>query len=520
MRMRTSLAALAALLALSAASAAGPGDAFAELVKDFPPKVAEHGDPGPRVDLVTRVAGYDTPEGARLLVAGLAALIDRLDRDLVAYEALRKQYEEVNVPVDVKKDNYRSRTALQNRLMNEDEKQRDDAKVLEAFRAALAKYQEAHAISALSGEIRKLRSPRAQETAAEGLAANPSGMETSIRLGKEEGERVQAAVLRGLRGRNDDAVFDFARDCLKAQSWAVRLEAVLTLEKVNQPRVLPPLIEELAREEGRLRVDVNDALKRLTSQRFEPDPEQWRMWWVDNKSQLEGGGGGTALFGAFKSKGSPPEKKSVYGIESRSRRILFIIDVSGSMKEKIHHDKGGTPTGLSQDQLEELDMTKIDLAKRELKRAVRALEPEALFNILAFSTTVTKWKEKMVKGDMATKNEALTFVGDMEAVGSTWTYGVFQEAFHLAGMGALDKNYDPTVDTIYFISDGAPTDNDMDEPKLQEPEVVLSAVREWNRLGKVIIHAIAIDPRAGGGRFIGFMKKLASENNGQYTQRD
>ena len=90
----------------------------------------------------------------------------------------------------------------------------------------------------------------------------------------------------------------------------------------------------------------------------------------------------------------------------------------------------------------------------------------------------------------------------------------------MAGMGALDKHYDPTVDTIYFISDGAPTNNDMDKPEHQDPEEVLAAVREWNKAGKVVIHAVAVDPKAGGGTFIGFMKRLASENGGQYAQRD
>ena len=217
-------------------------------------------------------------------------------------------------------------------------------------------------------------------------------------------------------------------------------------------------------------------------------------------------------------KGPAPEKKSVYGIESRSRRILFIIDTSGSMKEKIAQAKG-TITGPDADS-DELNMTKIEIAKKHLRNSIRALEPEASFNIISFGTHVIRWKEQMVKGDMTTKNEAYTFVRDMEAAGGTWAYGALQEAFRLGGMGILDKHYDPVVDTVYFISDGAPTNNDMDKPEFQDPEEILAAVREWNRLGKMVIHAVAIDPKAGGGTFIGFMKKLAAENGGQYAQKD
>jgi uncharacterized protein YegL len=518
--MRTLVpAVLAALLAVAAPAPAAAQDPFAELVKEFPPRVAERGDPDGRSRLVERLSTFDNADGARVLMAGLAGFVDRLDKDMAAYEAMRKRYEEVNVPVDVARDNYKTRTELQNRLMEEEAKQRDDSKVLDAFRDGFKKYRDARALTTITADVRKIKSWRALVPAAEGLGANPAGAEAAIRLGKEFGDLVAAAALRGLRGRNEDVVFACGKEGLKSTAWPVRLEAALTLEKMNQPRVLPPLIEALAKEEGRLREDIRDVLRRLTSQNFDAEPEQWRMWWVENKSQLEGETGGAALFGSFKGKVSAPEKKSVYGIESRSRRIVFVIDTSGSMKEPIHSAKG-TPTGLSAEEIEELNMTKIDLAKKELKRAIRALETDAWFNIVSFGTNVIRWKEKMVRGDMTTKNEAYAFVSDMEAAGGTWAYGALQEAFLLAGGKALDKYYDPAADTIYFISDGAPTDNDMDKPALQDPEVVLSAVREWNKVGKVAVHAIAIDPRAGGGKFIDFMKKLASQNSGQYTQRD
>jgi uncharacterized protein YegL len=494
-------------------------DGFEALRAEFLERIPMQGEGAGRAALVARVASFDTADAGRLLGAGLASLVDRFDRDEDAREALRKRYEEVNVPDDVMKDNYKTRTELQNAMVKADERLREDRKVFEAFHAAIGRLKDVKSLSALSTEVKKFKSVTGKEVAAEGFGAAPAGMETALRLAKDGGPRVAAAALRGLRGRNEDPVFDYAKACLKDEWWPVRLEAVLTLEKVNQPRVLPPLIEALAREEGRLRDDVRDALRRLTSQNFDADPEAWRMWWVDNHKDLEDKGGGTALFGSFKGKAPSPEKKSVYGIESRSRKILFIIDTSGSMKHPITKAKG-TATGLSADETEEMNMTKLELAQRELKRAIRSLEPEASFNIVSFGTHVVKWKPKMGKGDMTTKNEAYAFVRDLEAAGGTWAYGAFMEAFQMAGMGAYDKNYDPVMDTVYFISDGAPTDNDMDKPAAVDPETVLAAVREWNRLGKLTIHAIAIDPKTGGGAFIGFMKKLAAQNNGQYTQRE
>ena len=146
--------AILGLLAPAGSSAAAEGHPFPTLVKEFAPKVSAHGEPAARANLVARVAGFDNPEGVKLLVAGLAALVDRLDRDLANYAALRKRYEEVNTPLDVANDDFKTRTELQNRLAEEDAKQRDDGKVLEAFRAAIVKYQDTQSLSTLAAEVR------------------------------------------------------------------------------------------------------------------------------------------------------------------------------------------------------------------------------------------------------------------------------------------------------------------------------------------------------------------------------
>ncbi len=507
------------LLAALALLAAAPADeALKALAKEFPAAVAVRGEPGPREILVGRLAQYDDPDGARVLMEGLLGLGARVDQDLDDYARLLRKYQELNVPQDVMKDDFKTRKATQDRLMEMEAWARDDGRVLEAIREAIRKYTHTRALSTVSNAARQAKSIRAREIAAEGLGANPAGAESAIRLGKDKDERVAAAALRGLRGRKEDPVFAFAAECLKSEAWPIRREAISVMEGVNEPRVLRPLIEALAREDGRLRDDIRDALRRLTSQNFDADPEAWKQWYTANRADLEGPTPSTALFGAFKAKGPAPEKKSVYGIESRSRRILFVIDTSGSMKEKMAQAKG-TITGPDADS-DEINMTKIEIAKKHLRNSIRMLEPEASFNIVSFGTHVIRWKEAMVKGDMKTKNEAYTFVRDMEAAGGTWAYGALQEAFRMAGMGILDKHYDPPVDTVYFISDGAPTNNDMDKPEFQDPEEILAAVREWNRLGKMVIHAVAIDPKAGGGSFIGFMKKLAAENGGQYAQKE
>ncbi len=522
--VRVSLPVLALAALLAGAPRAIAEKDFDALRREFPGVVGADGDSAARVAAVKEVAALGTADAAKLLVVGLAALDTRCDAERTAFEKLLRNFEEVNVPLDVMKDDFKTRTEMQNRIMAAEARQRQDRVVYDAFRDALAGLRDGAALAAANTAARKEKSWMLREVVAEGTAANAgssTALELSLRWSREKDSRLRAASLRGWKGRKEPEIVAEAEKALADGDWPVRLAAAQALAAVAEPRVLRPLIEALGREDGRLRDDLRDLLRGLTGMNFDADPQTWQQWYNDNRDVLEGEGPKSALFGAFKAKGGEPEKKSVYGIESRSRRIVFIIDTSGSMKDPLATDAGkGTATGLTAEEEEERRSSKIEIAKRELKRAIRGLEADARFNIISYGTHVIRWKKEMVKADMPTKNEAYAFVRDMQAAGGTYTYGALQEAFHIGGLGVTDKNYDPTVDTIYLISDGAPTDNDMDRPQYIDPQIILDGVREWNRIGRVVIHAVAVDSKAAGGRFVDFMKKLAAENGGQYTQRE
>jgi hypothetical protein len=153
-----------------------------------------------------------------------------------------------------------------------------------------------------------------------------------------------------------------------------------------------------------------------------------------------------------------------------------------------------------------------------LKQAIRALEEDTLFNIVVFNHSVKRFQASMLKADQDGKNQAYLMINDLQPVGATYTLGALKEAFTMAGRGVSDKAYDPGVDTIFLLSDGAPTDGDIDKAKPMDGDVILDAVAEWNALSRVQIHTIAIDPSIGSGGFIKFMKSLAARNNGSYTE--
>ena len=63
-----------------------------------------------------------------------------------------------------------------------------------------------------------------------------------------------------------------------------------------------------------------------------------------------------------------------------------------------------------------------------------------------------------------------------------------------------------------LLSDGAPTNQDLSD---DDPERILRAVREWNRLGRMKIHTIGLK-----GHDVRFMRRLAKDNGGIYISRE
>jgi Mg-chelatase subunit ChlD len=62
------------------------------------------------------------------------------------------------------------------------------------------------------------------------------------------------------------------------------------------------------------------------------------------------------------------------------------------------------------------------------------------------------------------------------------------------------------ADTIYLLSDGAPTNG-----RIIDEDDILKEVRKMNRLRQIVIHTISFGSSA-------FMKSLATQNGGQYVE--
>ena len=142
--------------------------------------------------------------------------------------------------------------------------------------------------------------------------------------------------------------------------------------------------------------------------------------------------------------------------------------------------------------------------------AIKALPAEATFNIITYNHEVVRWQDAMQPASRKNKNAALTFLLDARPVGGTNIFDALESAFELAGVGAKDRYYRSLVDTIYFLSDGAPSAG-----RITDTNAILEEVGRMNRFRKIVIHAIGV----GKLHDRPFMESLANKNGGQYIER-
>jgi hypothetical protein len=81
-------------------------------------------------------------------------------------------------------------------------------------------------------------------------------------------------------------------------------------------------------------------------------------------------------------------------------------------------------------------------------------------------------------------------------------------ALGFGGRGLHDKYYGLGYDTLYVLSDGAPTTG-----KVTDTKEILRIVKERNALTRLTIHTITF----GILNQMIFLKKLASENGGRHV---
>jgi len=389
-----------------------------------------------------------------------------------------------------------------------------------------------------------------------------------------EGNVILLLQLVGSLGRRAQSTAAWATSHLQHHSEAVRRQAARSLATLCWPGSIEPLIDRLDKEHGVTREQILDTLVVLTSQGPGNTATAWRAWLAQSGGPYIRGevrlGDGKAEFrkpdDRTNKKGGGTTAGTYFGIQQDGNDILYVFDASLSMRRPGdgsggRRGGGGGRGGFRPDPNVE---SRWDLCRKELHRALDKLTRQKTFNLVGFADRLQVFSPKMLRATPKNIARAHQWIDKVRLEFQTNIHDALELAFYIAGRGAKDRYYPVVVDTIFFLSDGAPTkpinaDGRVDGPgvggrgggagpgtgaggggRIQRDNIgqILAAVRRWNPLGRIVIHTIGLglnDDTGGrgggrggrGGRGGGpgggagarnFLKRLAEQNDGRFVE--
>ncbi len=297
---------------------------------------------------------------------------------------------------------------------------------------------------------------------------------------------------------------------LTDEDWRVRAAAARALATLRARAGVEPLIERLAAEDGRLSTDIEEALHSLTGRRFHGNVELWRRWWSEHGETFEVPDLAT-LEAEVSEEAREQAGATFFGIRTESERVLFVLDLSGSMNfSMVPRDNPNDDPGKPPDMPRGGEPSRLEAARQELVKALGGIEDGAVFNLVLYASDVWTWQDDLVVMSAETRSEAVRYIESIDAVGGTNIYGALDLALDLAGADGGESGEPPVIDTIFLLSDGRPSlglTTDADQ--------ILTHVRERNRGVGITIHTIGLS----GAQDAYLLRNLAEQNGGIYAGR-
>lgn len=366
--------------------------------------------------------------------------------------------------------------------------------------------------------------------------------EVALALGKSKKNRARNPLVKALKDKHPavrsmavdglailglKASISDVKSLLKDKAWQVKVAAIDAIVKLDGMTAVGQLVERLPLETGRILSEVDRALQKLTGQSFKADAALWKSWYEANKAALVGG----TYKRPKSSKGTTverPIKNKFFSISVDSGRVLFVIDYSKSMRRAFERPKKKedkrVATGSKKKKKKDPASvsvpgdTRMAEAKEQALKTMYGFPKETQFNVVIYHYGVELLAPKM----LAATPRGVKYMEDKllsEGLGlGTNVFDALDRAYDLSGTYNFDKNYKAPVDTIYFLSDGAPTSG-----RFANPKKILNSLKHWNRTRKIRIHTVLIrapaEPGKGRGerRAIRFMQQLARATGGQFV---
>ncbi len=516
------------LLAALPARAELAAEEWKRAQRDAAQLAAKAGEGDRKLALIDKIGEEDSGRAARLLVEFAAASVDR--RRKLAPRLIKARDDFFKVDRRLRKKHGRG---VKREKLAEDSRWQARRDVLAALRTdadveevvqiaigrALGGLRSAEAIAQLVDvSDRKVMRARQSEEIRRGvldaLWRQPRGEAADhILVFATDGTmpHTRARVLRWIGIHKIRKGYDVAVESLEAKESAVTRSAVLALKRLNDARCVPVLIQARQKASGLLAEEIEIALHHFTGESFfgSGADVMWAGWWRDEgASWLDRVGPKRYAKKDAKRSGDA----SFYGIETRSNRVVFVLDRSGSMAAPV--PQRGPITGKDKHLP---GKTKLEVAKNQLARTIRKLDADVRFAVVFYSRDVKVWKNppRLIQATSENKRKAIDWFTKLEPDGSTMIFAALHKALAFAKVGGGGKSStDPWgADTIYLLSDGAPTvegGNDV----LKGPALAKAIKRffDANHAFGCVVNTIGVGPRHNRA----LMMTLARETGGTY----
>lgn len=264
---------------------------------------------------------------------------------------------------------------------------------------------------------------------------------------------------------------------------------------------------------------AHEMLVSLTGAVYPADqPEKWDEFWKQEQQKLLG----AARTPAPKAK--PQQTVAGFcGIPVQGSRVLFIVDLSGSMEFPMRPRPGDT----SADPNGPIGGTRLQFAKKQLHRAIDELPESSRMNIITFNGNdhAKIWSKDLLEGSRKNKDKANEYVESFSAVytknpreGGTNLWAGLEEGLKMKTLVYGDRD-EQTIDEIFVVSDGAPSVGE-----IVDPVEILRLVGETNRFAKIRINTVFItspndkDPPNLSLKPSEFMRRMAEQNGGRFVE--
>ncbi len=320
-----------------------------------------------------------------------------------------------------------------------------------------------------------------------GSAKQPQASETLIPLLRSKDSRVAMLTADSTASnQNLDLIQPIMRLSERAefkQHYGFRRCVIDAVARYQDKSAMDFLVQQLADSDGQLKFEIAMTLQSRTGQDFGGKADEWQKWWNANRDSF--------VFSRVDLTPSIPLSRapsaipwdevrpSFYGMTIYAKRVVFVIDRSGSMRTTVD------------------GVSRLERAQQELQRAIRGLSESDSFNIVAFDNEMEVFHQRLVPASEANKIDGIRFTYGLVPKGDTACYEPLKMAIEASN----------NLELILFVSDGEPNAG-----AIVDPSAIVIAISNHNLTQRTTIHTLGIDAR---GPHEAFLKDLADKNGGK-----